>query len=34
MITADNVDLPAPFGPITACTSPELTSRSMPCRIA
>ena len=33
MSTCDSVDLPAPFGPITACTSPERTVRSMPLRI-
>ncbi len=33
MTTADSVLLPAPFGPITACTSPDETVRSMPLRI-
>ena len=33
MTTADSVLLPAPFGPMTACTSPERTVRSMPLRI-
>src|SRR5436309_4956519 len=30
MITWDSVDLPDPFGPITACTSPLRTARSTP----
>ena len=28
------VDLPEPFGPMIACTSPELTVRSTPRRIS
>src|SRR5262245_4660976 len=34
MITCDNVDLPDPFGPMSACTSPDATSRSTPRRIS
>ena len=34
MITCDSVDLPEPFGPITAWTSPLRTVRSMPRRIS
>src|SRR5215204_6290177 len=34
MITWDRVDLPEPFGPMMACTSPERTVRSMPLRIS
>ena len=33
MTTAESVLLPAPLGPMTACTSPERTVRSMPLRI-
>ena len=33
MTTADSVLLPAPFGPITACTSPDEMVRFTPCRI-
>ena len=32
--TWDSVDLPDPLGPITACTSPERTTRSTPRRIS
>ena len=34
MITWDSVDLPEPFGPMTAWTSPERTVRSIPLRIS
>src|SRR3954451_1014648 len=34
MITWLRVDLPDPFGPITAWTSPDRTVRSMPFRIS
>src|ERR687897_76949 len=34
MSTWASVDLPDPLGPITACTSPERTVRSMPRRIS
>ena len=34
MMTADNVLLPAPLGPMIACTSPELISRSIPFKIS
>ena len=34
MMTAANVDFPAPFGPMTACTSPELTVILIPLRIS
>src|SRR5919202_1887659 len=34
MMTWARVDLPDPLGPITACTSPEDTSRSTPRRIS
>ena len=34
MITWDSVDLPDPFGPITAWTSPLRTTRSIPLRIS
>ena len=34
MSTCDSVDLPDPFGPISACTSPDATSRSTPRRIS
>src|ERR1700730_965681 len=34
MIECDSVDFPDPFGPISACTSPERTSRSTPQRIS
>src|SRR5260221_14263037 len=34
MSTCDRVDLPEPFGPMTACTSPDRTTRSMPWRIS
>src|SRR6478735_9048588 len=34
MITWDRVDLPEPLGPMTACTSPERTTRSIPWRIS
>src|SRR5437016_2847885 len=32
--TCSSVLFPEPLGPITACTSPARTSRSMPCRIS
>src|SRR5882762_10542430 len=32
--TCASVDLPEPFGPITACTSPAFTLREMPFRIS
>src|SRR3954471_6620074 len=34
MRTCDSVDFPDPLGPITACTSPERTTRSMPFRMS
>src|SRR4051812_2895766 len=34
MITCDRVDLPDPLGPMTAWTSPERTTRSIPRRIS
>ena len=34
MSACESVDLPDPFGPISACTSPERTSRSTPRRIS
>src|SRR5262245_888210 len=34
MITCDSVDFPEPFGPMSACTSPDRTSRSMPRKIS
>src|SRR3954447_16304902 len=34
MITWDSVDLPDPFGPMTAWTSPDGTVRSTPVRIS
>src|SRR4051812_20957354 len=34
MITCDRVDLPDPLGPITAWTSPERMTRSIPLRIS
>src|ERR671910_3469465 len=34
MRTCASVDLPDPFGPMTACTSPEWIVRSMPRRIS
>src|ERR1041385_1460919 len=34
MSTCESVDLPLPFGPMSACTSPDETSRSTPCRIS
>src|SRR4051812_31572671 len=34
MSTCESVDLPEPFGPMSACTSPERTSRSTPRRIS
>src|SRR3954454_22103859 len=34
MIAYESVDLPEPFGPMTACTSPRPTSRSTPLTIS
>src|SRR5882757_4317132 len=34
MSTCERVDLPEPLGPMSACTSPERTSRSTPRRIS
>src|SRR5215212_4477222 len=34
MMTCESVDLPEPLGPMTACTSPLRTVRSMPRRIS
>src|SRR4051812_7646517 len=34
MSTCESVDLPEPFGPMSACTSPDRTSRSTPRRIS
>src|SRR6266849_3726225 len=34
MSACESVDLPDPFGPMSAWTSPEFSSRSTPCRIS
>src|SRR2546422_3145280 len=34
MITFASVDFPEPFGPMSACVSPWVTVRSIPCRMS